>query len=141
MFRDEERFKLTISQSGFGLPMALFVITVLAIIVTSMGSMQQMNAESGALHIQGERAFYAAESGLEAALNVLIPPDGNGGRSCGLVPFFEVDFDVPGLRGCEVSVVCSQMNIEGESLFTLHSVGRCGVGMDQATRTLELRAR
>ena len=141
MFRDSDRLRVRSSQAGFGLPMALFVITVLAVIVTAMGSMQQTDAQSGALHIQGQRAFYAAESGAEAALNVLMPPDGSAGRSCALAPFFETDFDVAGLLGCEASVSCSQMNINGEDLFTLNSIGSCGTGMDQATRTLEVRAR
>jgi len=141
MFRDNRRQVSRKHQRGFGLPMALFVITVLAVIVTAMGSMQQTSGQSSVLHIQGERAFYAAESGTEAALNVLMPPDGSPGRACATSPFFTVSFTASGLNGCSVVVSCTQMTVGGENLFTLISQGSCGAGMDQASRTLEVRAR
>ena len=141
MFPDDVK-RVTVSQQrGFGLPMALFVITVLAVIVTAMGSMQTTSGQSSVLHIQGERAFYAAESGTEAALNVLLPPDGSPGRACATSPFFTATFTAPGLRGCSVSVSCVQMTVDGEDLYTLISQGSCGTGLDQASRTLEVRAR
>ena len=141
MFRDNRRQVYRQQQRGFGLPMALFVITVLAVIVTAMGSMQTTSGQSSVLHIQGERAFYAAESGTEAALNVLLPPDGSPGRACATSPFFTATFTAPGLRGCSVSVSCVQMTVDGEDLYTLISQGSCGTGLDQASRTLEVRAR
>ena len=141
MFRDNRMRVYRQQQRGFGLPMALFVITVLAVIVTAMGSMQTTSGQSSVLHIQGERAFYAAESGTEAALNVLLPPDGSPGRACATSPFFTATFAAPGLRGCSVSVSCVQMTVDGEDLYTLISQGSCGTGLDQASRTLEVRAR
>jgi MSHA biogenesis protein MshP len=141
MFPDKTRQVSRQRQRGFGLPMALFVITVLAVIVTAMGSMQQTSGQSSVLHIQGERAFYAAESGTEAALNVLMPPDGSPGRACATSPFFSASFTASGLNGCSVSVSCTQMTVGSENLFTLISQGSCGSGMDQASRTLEVRAR
>jgi len=129
------------SEQGFGLPMALFVITVLAVVIASMASMQNNSGQSGALQVQAHRAFYAAESGIEGALNVLLPPDGSPGRSCATAPFFETDFTVAGLRGCSTSVTCTQMTIGGEDLFTLRSQGFCGSGLDAAARTLEVRAK
>jgi MSHA biogenesis protein MshP len=141
MFPDDVK-RVTVSQQrGFGLPMALFVITVLAVIVTAMGSMQTTSGQSSVLHIQGERAFYAAESGTEAALNVLLPPDGSPGRACATSPFFSASFSASGLNDCSVSVSCAQMTVDGENLYTLTSQGSCGAGMDQASRTLEVRAR
>lgn len=128
------------STQGFGLPMALFVITVLALIIASMASMQNNNALGSALQVNGYRAFYASESGIEGALNVLLPPDGSPGRACTTVPFFEHSFSTSGLRDCDVSVSCSEITVGSDTLYTLTATGNCGQEYDAARRTLEVRA-
>ena len=49
MFPDDVKRIALSPQRGFGLPMALFVITVLAVIVTVMGSMQTTSGQSSVL--------------------------------------------------------------------------------------------
>ena len=76
-----------IKQKGLGLPAAIFVITVLAVIITAMSSIQTRSGQSLSLQANSYRAFYAAESGAQLALNLLIPPDGSAGRQCDTSPF------------------------------------------------------
>jgi MSHA biogenesis protein MshP len=130
-------------QQGFGLPMALFVITVLAVIISSMASLQNNAASSSALQVQAHRALFSAESGIEASLNLLIPPDGSLGRACATDPFYTQTFAAVtlGLNGCEVTVRCSFINVASEDYFTLRSTGECGSYLDQSTRTLEVRVK
>ncbi|WP_300424297.1 hypothetical protein [uncultured Thalassolituus sp.] len=128
-------------QQGFGLPMALFVVTVLAIIIASMSSVQTDSSASVSLQVQAHRAFYAAESGTEAALNLLLPPDGSPGRACATAPFFSAAFNVDGLRGCSTSVTCESVTVDTVDYFTLTSTGTCGSGEDAAQRILEVRAK
>jgi len=55
-------------QQGAGLPIAIFIITVLALIVTSMAQQQESSGAAISQQILSQRAFYAAESGAQAAV-------------------------------------------------------------------------
>jgi len=122
-------------QAGFGLPLALFVITVLALLVVSMAQQQQGTGELRTIALQQTRAFYAAETAAQGAVNRLIPPDGSPG-SCSSTSW---TFSAPGLGGCQATVSCRVDNLGGNSFYTLNSTGTCGTGRDQARRRIEVR--
>ena len=128
-------------QRGAGLPIALFIITVLALIVTSMAQQQESTGAAVSQQILSQRAFYAAESGAQAAVTEALY-----GSGCGSVPT-TLSFSESGLNGCSASLRCSlvQADIEGdaadEDVYTLVSTGQCGVGTEQATREIEVRVR
>ena len=61
-------------QRGVGLPVAIFVITVLAAFVVNMGYLVQDNATGRIEYVQSLRALLAAESGGDFGLNVLFDP-------------------------------------------------------------------
>lgn len=138
-----QRRIMCLKQQGFGLPMALFVITVLAVIISSMASLQNNAASSGALQVQAHRALFSADSGIEASLNILIPPDGSLGQACATSPFYSQTFasTVIGLQGCSVAVTCSVITVAADDYYTLTSTGSCGSGVDLSTRTLEVRVK
>ncbi|WP_028669298.1 hypothetical protein [Saccharospirillum impatiens] len=126
-------------QRGAGLPLAIFIITVLALIVVTITQLQQGTAEMEIQDLQSTRAFYAAESGSQAALALLFPLDGSGGASCS-APIYEHTFTIPGLNGCSARVSCSEDNLGSTTYFTLTSEGTCGSGLDQGRRFVEVRA-
>jgi len=126
-------------QRGVGLPLAIFIITVLALIVVTITQLQQGTAEMEIQDLQSKRAFYAAESGAQAALALLFPLDGSAGASCS-ISIFENTFSVAGLNGCSVSVSCSSDSLGSTTYFTLTSQGTCGSGLDQSSRIVEVRA-
>ncbi len=138
-------FSVVSRQSGFGLPMAVFVITVLALVIAAMAQLQQSSSEGSSLQLQSQRAFYAAESGLQLSLNLLLPPDGSAGRSCATTPFYAHTFSSPssfyGLTSCSVTVECQDVAVGSEVYFTLTSEGICGSGTDSARRTTEVRVK
>jgi len=125
---------------GAGLPLALFVITVLALLVVGMAQQQQAGGESVSLQIQSQRAFYAAESGAQVAVRDVLEA---GNCSAMRTP---LSFGAAALNGCSATLSCESVteNISGpggNTIFSIASTGQCGSGPDQAVRTIEVRAR
>ena len=117
--------------------MALFVITILALITVALTDLEQSSGVSFSLDVNSMRAFYAAESGAQVAMNRIFPPD-TGGGSC-VSP--TVTFTAKGLNGCRASIACSVVTVDSISYYTLRSTGACGSGLDLAERLIEVRAR
>ena len=129
---------IPIRQRGMGLPMALFIIVVLALVVAGIAEMERGGGEMASLQIQSQRAFFAAESGAQIALHELLPPSG-AAASCAAGMYHQA-FSTPGLANCKVSVDCSSDNMGGQTYYTLDSTGSCGSGTDYAQREIEVRA-
>lgn len=125
-------------QAGMGLPMALFVIVVLALIVAAVAEMERGGGEMTSLQIESQRAFFAAESGAQIALHQLLPPTGSG-AACG-ANLYQHSFGTPGLAQCSVKVDCRADVAKGVTYYTLNSTGSCGSGVDYAQREIEVRA-
>lgn len=127
-------------QRGIGLPVALFVITVLALIVVALTDLEESSGISFSLDINSMRAFYAAESGAQVALAEVFPAGGSTGTCASISPITK-SFTSSGLNGCSATLVCNVDNDAGISYFTLRSTGSCGTGIDTAERVIVVRAR
>ena len=119
-------------QRGAGLPVALFIITVLALLVLGMAQLQQSANESVSLQIQSQRAFFAAESGAQVGVGRILNDPGNPQCFAG-----SITFSGAGLNGCRAEITC---NPNGGA-FTLKSTGYCGSAQGGASRTVEVRVR
>lgn len=127
-------------QSGAGLPIALFVITVLALLVLGMSQLQQGSGESLSLQIQSQRAFFAAESGAQVAVRDVLEAD-----SCGAITT-PLNFTAAALSGCSANLACESVSANiggsgGNTVYSITSTGQCGAGADQSTRVVEVRVR
>lgn len=127
-------------QSGAGLPIALFIITVLALLVIGMAQLQQSSGESVSLQIQSQRAFFAAESGAQVGVREVLEAS-----SCSAISG-QITFSVPGLAGCQATLGCESVTEDisgpgGDTVYTIESQGQCGAGPDQANRVVEVRVR
>ena len=128
-------------QTGAGLPVALFVITVLALLVIGMAQLQESSGKAISLQIQSQRAFFAAESGAQLAVAEVLDSG-----DCSGVPAV-LDFTVGALRECRALLVCSASDpyaiggSGGDRVLTIVSTGQCGGGEDLATRRVEVRVR
>lgn len=131
------RYSHHTKQQGIGLPVALFVITVLALIVVALTDLEESSGVSFSLDVNSMRAFYAAESGAQVGLNSLFPPGGGPGSACANVSFNSV----VGLSGCSASVSCTNVTVDAITYYTISSTGQCGAGLDMAERVIEVRAR
>jgi MSHA biogenesis protein MshP len=129
-------------EQGAGLPVALFVITVLALIVAGMSQLQESSSAAVSQQIQSQRAFFAAESGAQVAITEALR-----GASCSSVSTSSLSFSVSGLNGCQVTSSCNSVDVDidgdsaDETVYTLSSIGQCGSGAEQVSRTVEVRAR
>ena len=126
---------------GAGLPVALFVITVLALVVVAMAQIQQGSGEAVSLQIQSQRALFAAESGAQVGVRQVLE-----GGACGALTSPKV-FSTSGLSQCRAVMTCESISAElngsspEEVIFSLTSSGRCGNGADLAERIVEVKVR
>lgn len=126
-------------QRGFSLPVAIFILVIMALIGAAMVSIMQTSQQSLSTEVLSTRAFYAAESGAQAALGQLFPLDGSA-ATCS-APYPTQTYTTLGLNGCTASVTCSSLTTAGRSFYTLRSTGVCNVGGNNATRQIELMAK
>lgn len=123
------------NQKGAGLPIALFVITVLALLVFGMAQLQQSSGEAVSLQIQSQRAFFAAESGAQIGVQqVLSQLESGAAASC--PPDISNFGSGNGLGSCSVEFAC---DLGTGVTLTLASTGSCGSGADRARRIIEVK--
>ena len=128
----------TASQRGVGLPVAIFVITLLAILAIVINLVVEQNAQSFSEELNFTRAFYAAETGAGIGMNTIFPPDEYPTYSvtaeCAAGPR-TYNFIVDGLNACSASVTCTAVTISSNNYATVTSEGSCG----DSTRTIRVR--
>lgn len=138
------------SQRGAGLPVAIFIITVLSLLVLTMADLQDSSSQSVSLQIQSQRAFFAAESGVQLTLAMILPETENAAEVWGNVvnksiEDNDIDFiDAAGLRGCAANVKAEPIPDKDDPvLVKVTSTGSCGApgSIDSAQRTVEVRLR
>lgn len=125
------------AQRGAGLPVALFIITVLALLVYSMAGLQQSSSDAVSLQIQSQRALFAAESGAQVAVSQVL-----AGDSCALATS-SISFSASGLSGCSAVLDCDALWVPASGpastpAFAITSTGQCGSGSDEAERSVEV---
>lgn len=138
--RRTEQISAARTQRGIGIPAALFVITLLAIIAVAINALLEQNSEAFEEEVSLTRAFFAAESGANFALNSLFPPEEfpqyNATAECAAGPR-EYVFTIPGLNACTASVSCSlDATVSGVEYYTIVSEGSC----DGVTRKVQVRS-
>lgn len=129
-------------QLGIGLPAAIFIITIMALIAVAINRLVEQNSQSFAEQANLARAFYAAETGAGFFMNGLFPPEDYPTYSsfpadCSVAWGTRVyNFSIEGLNGCSASVQCSSVLSPGtETFVTVESTGTC----DVISRTVQVR--
>ncbi|WMS85939.1 PilX N-terminal domain-containing pilus assembly protein [Pleionea litopenaei] len=120
-------------QSGMTLVMALFIIIVLGLLASFLYQMTQTANSATAQEVLSIRAFYAAESGAQAAAMQAFPLTGGG--ACNNQT---INFSAPGLINCSSQVTCNSYTADGLDFYSVVSTGRCGSGENQTSRTIEV---
>jgi len=132
------------SQKGFSLVSAIFVIVILSLIGTYIVSISALTGASGSLAIQGVKAFYAAKSGLEWGIYKVAPSAVSGGSAPYNCPASPTTLTLTqgGLAGFSAVVTCTQSAFtEGGvtyNVFQLSSTGQFATpaSADYASRQL-----
>ncbi len=110
---------------GSTLVLALFIILLMSTLVLALLSQQLSSSNAVSYEVQGQRAFNAAQSGLQRALVQLYPLNGSG--NCAAVTP-NLSFNGTGLVGCSVVISCLEVSNPQEAsrpLFRLQSQGIC----------------
>jgi len=128
-------------QQGFSLPVAIFIIVIMAMIGIGMVQLSNQNTRSSLQEEFSNRAFYAAESGASYALNRLLGAAGNAPlaastAACTALNGSSLTFNAQGLQGCRTSFQCDVQNAGGATYYNVSSAGRCVAGSIQAQRTV-----
>lgn len=138
--RHPKLLKLRALQQGVGLPATIFLIVIIALIVLALSELTQKSNLGFGQDLFSSKAFYAAESGAQIALNHVFV----GNQACTLGTT-AIDFNDaganPGLDACKVSVDCQQTQVEAINYYTFTSSATCGSGFEQAQRRIQVRAR
>tara|TARA_B110000858_G_scaffold134187_1_gene152517 strand:- start:21337 stop:21777 length:441 start_codon:yes stop_codon:yes gene_type:complete len=125
-------------QSGIGLPAAIFVITLMAVIAVAVNQLVSQNAQTFEEEVNLTRAFYAAESGAGFVMNTVFPPEEYPtyavNAEC-IVMERVYDFIVDGLNQCSATVTCDPVTIGTTNYATVQSKGVCG----DVERTVQIR--
>ena len=127
------------SQRGFSLPVAIFILVIMALIGTALVNLSQSSHQALSQEVMSTRAFYAAESGAQFALSQLFPL--NGAAATCSAPYPTVNMTATGLDGCSAVVNCSSNTIGTNTYYTLTSTGSCSFITTSATRQIELMAK
>lgn len=138
-------------QTGSALVVAIFVIVVLGLLVSVLSKLIQTSSDSVVVEVQGNRAFMAAQSGMQRAMLLLYPlnPDDD--------PFNEADCDGGELKAykaaevasttgqCEANVHCDSYAYSGagqtETHYRLTSTGTCKADDTTTSRTVAIETR
>ena len=123
-------------QKGIGLPATVFLISILSLIVLSMADITEDAQIAFAQDFHSNRAFYAAESGAQIALNRVFV----GGTACGPLVSINYGSANDGLNNCSVDLLCESVNVAGTDYLTFTSTAECGSGADLARRSIQVRA-
>lgn len=119
-----------IAQRGIGLPIAIFVITVLSAFAVNMGLLVQDNASGRSEYITSLRASLAADTGADLGLNVAFDPSDApvyaGGVTCSSTAINYSFTNDAGMSGCSAAVTCTSATAGGKTIYTVTSVGTCG---------------
>lgn len=125
------------SQQGFSLPIAVFILVILALLASVAVTLMNRGQQSVSQEILSTRAFYAAESAAQLALQRLFPLNG-GAANCPATT--TLNFNTTGLNACQSSVSCSSLVAGSRTLYTLRSRASCNSGDLVTVREIEVRA-
>jgi MSHA biogenesis protein MshP len=123
-------------QTGLGLISAIFVIVVLAMLVVGMSGIMTASQTYRSQEILAVRALSAAQTGSELHLSELLHPDNT--QVC-ITDASPVTLTTPGLLDCSYQSSCASVVVGSNTYYTIKSVGRCGSGVDSATREVKVR--
>lgn len=126
-------------QQGSALVVAVFIIVVMLAIVLALSRILLSSSDSVVYEVQGSRALFAAQSGMELALTELFPR--TGVSNCSSWTF---NFSIAGLTGCQAQVQCTAQAIVSEQLnqlYLLQSTASCNANEFITSRSIELEVR
>lgn len=133
--------KLAQKQTGSALVIAVFIMTVMLLIASSLIKLLESNAEGVAYEVIGTRAFMAARTGAQKQLSEVFPLNGAASSCPANIPVIDLSL-IEGLETCSASVTCSvSTGIDGVNYYLIESTGSCNAAQVVTSRTIQVEAR
>lgn len=126
------------SQRGFSLPIAIFIIVIMALLAAGAVNILNKGLSGVSQEVLSTRAFYSAESGAQHVLSQLFPLNG-GAANCAANS--SLTFNSTGLNSCRANMTCSATTIGSETFYTVNSTGTCATGSTTTVRQIQIMAR
>ncbi len=129
-------------QAGFSIVVAVFILVVMSLLAATMLRVQQADSAGTAQDTLSVRAFYAAESGAQFAMNRIFLD----GANCGTLglPGGAANWSDAAMLQCSVAgLSCQSDSLGGVTTYRLISTAECrSGGGDQfvARRSIEVKA-
>ncbi|WP_337841475.1 type II secretory pathway component [Rheinheimera sp.] len=135
-------------QGGSALLVAVFVIVLMGLLVAALSRMLQSSTEAVSYEVLGTRAFFAAQTGLEAGLVQLFPVSGAGtycavgaGQLTGSATE-QTSLSTADLAGCSYRLNCKSARESATPSAVVHyqlsSEGQCVSGAISSQRTVTI---
>nr|WP_086938851.1 hypothetical protein [Thaumasiovibrio occultus] len=132
-------------QQGSVLLVVIFVMVVMSLFAVALTRIGVSSQDTTTVEVLGARAWLAAHSGNEVAMNLLFPVDSNAANVslCPSETPTPMAVNISGLSGCSVNVLCAQYNVDTPEVryFQLTSTGACGSSDHRVSRVQELMAK
>ena len=131
-------------QRGFLVPLSAVLVVGIGVLALTISRITSQANQSSVLEGLSLQAFYAAESGAQSGLSLVLFDVANrasaNGNCTGLSQ--SIDFTAQGLAACEAQVTCSFVTDAGDttSFYTIQSAASCGSGDLVAERTIQVTA-
>ena len=110
------------------------------LLVAGINQINEINAAAYGREWLSMRAFYAAESGAQAAA-VYALNSSQTMLTCNSTFMSGLNLTAAGLSQCSVNVECSQQTVDSQIYYTFTSTATCGAGADAANRVIQTRLR
>lgn len=136
-----ERLQRAGHQSGWLMPVAAFIIVVMAALAVAMGRIGSQSSLSVVQEQVSLQAFYVAESGAQLAMTSLTYPEADPAlamNACSTLDGSIRNLAAPGMESCRVMLSCNSVVDNGLHLFTIISEGECGTANLRARRRIEV---
>jgi MSHA biogenesis protein MshP len=125
-------------QKGFSLPVAIFILVIMALIATAVVSIYSKGLAGVSQEVLSTRAFYAAESGAQQVLGQLFPL-GGGAANCAANS--SLNFSSTGLNSCQADMTCNSTTVGTNTYYIINSTGTCSTGSTRTVRQVQIMAR
>ena len=132
-------------QRGFLIPVAIFIVAGLSIVAISITRLASQSGASSFREGLSAQTFYAAESGVQYALNQVLFSSANRASAtvaCAAVNGNTVNYSVAGLNQCSTSIQCSTENNAADTIsyYSVLSFATCGAGELTTERAIRATA-
>lgn len=128
-------------QRGSALVIAVFVIVVMLALAVGLSRLLISSSETVVYEVQGTRALFAAQSGLEIVLSELLFSETRSCESFSRDTPLTFSISAGGQSNCPVTVSCEDYTAENVTIYQLESIGQCIANDFTTSRTVQIEVR